>query len=360
MRFVFKINSGFDGFRPALIPDRLEPDGRLSLGWAKYIEVAERGEEVWVYFRGPHRFVDGVYVKGTIDEVDLAGSRVLLRVRDVATDAPLTDAATGERIAELVSRRYQQVFVVPEHVAPVAGCTLATTADSCRGRSCGFCPVWQHLPRVDPQVLGHPRRLPRDVLAYVPAYWVLPPRNVLYRSGRRVRSEIRRTSETFSRFKAGEGDLAYPLALGMYESLRERELTEFDCIVPIPLSPDKQANQEIHRTRLLARELAQLLGTDVLELLSLDRPISKRKLRGQLGYTARQFEAAYSAALVVDENAELLDRVLVVDDVCTEGSTVRATTRRLRQMSADCEIVIATAGQMTVSAAIRDATSLLA
>lgn len=360
MRFVFKIHSAFDGFRPARIPDRLEADGRLWLGWAKYIEIAEPRDEVWVYFRGPHRFDNGVYIKGTIDEVDLASNRVLLRVRESSTDAPLTDVVTGERIAELVARRYQQVFVVPEHVAPVAGCTLATTADTCRGRNCGFCPVWQHLPRVDPQVLGRPRRLPLGLVAYVPAYWVLPPRNVLYRSGRPVRSEIRRTSETFSRFKAGEEDLAYPLALGMYQSLRERELTEFDCVVPIPLSPDKEAREEIHRTRLLARELAQLLGTDVIELLSLDRPISKRRLRGQLGYSAHQFETAYAAALLVDEDAELLERVLIVDDVCTEGSTLRATASELRQISTDCEIVVATAGQMTVRDAVRDPTSLLA
>ena len=33
--------------------------------------------------------------------------------------------------------------------------------------------------------------------------------------------------------------MPYPLALGIYETLVENDLTEFDRIVPIPLSPDK-------------------------------------------------------------------------------------------------------------------------
>jgi hypothetical protein len=53
VKFLFKINSGFDGFRPARIPDRLEPGGLLPLGWDRYIDAVDDGSEVWVYFRGP-------------------------------------------------------------------------------------------------------------------------------------------------------------------------------------------------------------------------------------------------------------------------------------------------------------------
>lgn len=312
-----------------------------------------------MYFRGPHRFEDGVYVKGVVDKVDVGGKRVLIRVREQSIREPLTDPETGRRVAELVARRYQQVFLVPEEVAPLKECSLATTADSCRGRNCGFCPVWRALPRVEAETLGWPSRLPTDVAAYVPAYWVLPPRTFLYYTGRDVQPSVRQTSETFHRFKTGEEDLAYPLALGIYQALVDGGVTAFDCIVPIPLSPDKEKAEEIHRTRLLAQELAHLLDTDVVELLSLNRPISKRVLRGQYRYSAQQFETAYSDALELHQDAELLGRVLLVDDVCTEGSTLRAAVGRLAELNHDCEVVVATAGQMAVRAAVRDEERLL-
>jgi predicted amidophosphoribosyltransferase len=359
VRFVFKINSAFDGFRPAVIEQRLEADGRLSLGWQKYVEAVELGSEVWVYFRGPHRFEDGVYLKGTVDEIDVGGRRVLLRVRESSTEEPLTDPATAQRIADLVSQRFQQVFLVPEEAAPLAACTFATTAQSCRARNCGYCPVWAQLPRVDRDTLGCPERLSQDFEDFVPAYWVLPPRTFLYYTGRVVRAPIRLTSETFKRFKTGEEDLAYPLALGIRESLIERDLANFDCVIPIPLSPDKEAAGEIHRTRLLAQELAQLLGIDVLEVLTLNRPISKRVLRVQNGYTAQEFENAYEDALDIHADAESLGRVLLIDDVCTEGSTLSVAYGRLMQLNPDCTVVGATAGQMAVRAAVSDEEQLL-
>lgn len=49
-----------------------------------------------------------------------------------------------------------------------------------------------------------------------------------------------------------------------------------------------------------------------------------------------QFEAAHSDALDVHEDAELLDRVLLVDDVCTEGSTLRTAVRRLGELNDEC------------------------
>jgi hypothetical protein len=62
LKFLFKIWSGYDGFRPAEIPNRQLPGGLLRLGWGRYIEAVELGTEVWVYFHGPHAFENGVYV----------------------------------------------------------------------------------------------------------------------------------------------------------------------------------------------------------------------------------------------------------------------------------------------------------
>lgn len=49
------------------------------------------------------------------------------------------------------------------------------------------------------------------------------------------------------------------MALGMFHVLRQRGNSDFDCLIPILLSPEKIKLREIHRTRLLAQELGRLL-----------------------------------------------------------------------------------------------------
>lgn len=70
MKFVYKINSSFDGFRPSCIPARLEGKS-LELGWKTYVDVVELGDEVWVYFLGPHKFVNGIYARGIVENGQL-------------------------------------------------------------------------------------------------------------------------------------------------------------------------------------------------------------------------------------------------------------------------------------------------
>jgi len=66
-----------------------------------------------------------------------------------------------------------------------------------------------------------------------------------------------------------------------------------------------------------------LFGTTVASVLSLKQPISKHRLRTDLGLTANQFERRYREALTADAGARGLSRILLLDDVCTEGSTLR-------------------------------------
>lgn len=353
MKFLYKIWSGYDGFQPAVISERRLPGGLLELGWDRYIEAVERGDEVWVYFFGSHSFVNGVYVKGVAHRVDVTDRAVQLRVREFSEEQPLTDAETAARIRQVVRARGRQVFVLPEQLEAAPLCTMTTTATSCAKRQCGSCATWQAMPRVTPNALGRPARLSPDFDAFVPAYWVIARRNFIHQSGRRIRRDIQRTSDLFYRFKVGEPRLAVPLALAMREELAERGLEDFDCVTPVPLSPDKEEAGELHRTRVLANELARLLGIRSRDLLSLSEPTSKRVLRRERGYSAEQFEAAYERRLVVDPAVERIARIALLDDVCTEGSTLSACLARLSEMNPGLEVVAVTAGQMTVKAAVR-------
>jgi predicted amidophosphoribosyltransferase len=350
LKFLYKIHSGYDGFRPAAIPNRLQDQQLLRLGWTRYLDTVELAAEVWIYFHGPHRFDNGVYVKGIVRNIDRAGASVLLRVREYSTTAPLTDDATTQRVAAVVAPRYRQVFLFPTELEPVPACDVATAAATCRQRLCEACPTWKALPLIQASDVAVPQRLTELIPQVVSAYWVIPARCYLHGEYKPICAGVRRTSELFYRFKVGEENLAFPLALAMFAALRDRGLLrlDFDAVVPIPLSPDKAGRGEIHRTRLLARELGRLLGVRTVELLQLNRPLSKRTLGlGQLA-----FERRYHNALDVSQAVHRYQRLMLVDDVVTHGSTLLAAASRLRKVNPTLELAAVTAGQMILKASV--------
>jgi hypothetical protein len=140
MKFLFKIWTGFDGFVPAKIPVRLLPRNVLKLWWTRYMDPADVGDEVWVYFHGPG-VRKGIYAKGFIREKHPKEHYVLLRVQEYAVDEPLTDAVTNERIAAVVGKYGLQVFIFPEAWDVPPECNVNTSASSCEKRQCKSCPT---------------------------------------------------------------------------------------------------------------------------------------------------------------------------------------------------------------------------
>ena len=357
MKYLYKIYSNYDGFTPGRIPERIVEGRLLKVGWEHYIDVVNVGEEVWVYFFGTHRFENGVYVKGIVSRIDARNRNVWIRIREYSTSEPLTDAATSQRVAEAVARRNVQVFLLPTEWAVEPDCTVNDSADSCRKRQCESCPAWQALPKIGNDDCRWPARLSGKFARFSPGLWVIPPR--CYWRHAELSQPVHRSSELFYRFKTGESSLAFPLALAMYEVLKEQRALEFDCVVPIPLSPDKVERGEINRTRLLARELSALLGVKVADVLSLSGPISKRRLLSA-GLTQAQFESRYYQLLRVAPDVRKYARILVLDDVCTQGSTLDCALRRIREAHPACELTATTAGQMILKSVVADQRLILA
>jgi hypothetical protein len=359
MKFLYKIHSGYDGFTPQKIPERVHGH-TLRLGWKLYIDVIEEGDEIWVYFHGQHKFKNGVYLKGIAEDIDYDRHVVLLRVSKFETSQPISSDADSLRIAAVVAPRYRQVFLLPEELEAAPTCTVATSADTCKARLCGACSKWKALPTVNRRILKTPHRLDGKIDRFAPAFWVIPSRSFLYQESRPIRPGVRRTSELFMRFKTGDENLAYPLALGMQRALAKAHRLDFDAVVPVPLSPEKAKNGEFNRTRALAKELALLLGAPVREWLTLSHSVSKRKLRTGLGFTASEFENNYATKLLADPRFSTVGSVLLVDDVCTEGSTLRVCAAAIRHVHPTAAIIAATAGQMTVKRVVKDASTLCA
>jgi len=139
----------------------------------------------------------------------------------------------------------------------------------------------------------------------------------------------------------------------MYAALKQQQTFRFDCIVPIPLSPDKKATGQIDRTRILAQELATLIRVPVADLLSLKGPISKRQCLSA-GRSLAHFEQRYHQLLTVDTSIIEYPRVLLLDDVCTNGSTLNCALRKIREAHSNSQLTATTAGQMLLKSVVRD------
>ncbi len=353
MRFLYKIYSNYDGFTPARLPDRIQGRGDLTLGWKRYLDDVEVGDECWVFFHGRHAFRHGVYVKGFIRAIDAEAQAVRLRVREWSADAPLTDPATTARIAAAVSTRFRQVFLWPEDLSEIPECGR----DACRKHLCQDCPVWNSFRTVAAGAYRAPGEIAAK--AVVPAYWLIPNRCYLYREGKRPSAWIQRVSHMFGELKLGEAAYAYPLALGIFAALRSRDLLEFDAVVPVPLSPDKIQAGELHRTLELAKHIGRQLGVPVREWLTLSGPVSKRRMQAA-GFTASQFRARYASLLQANDGLARIRRVLVVDDTITRGWTLTCAAQKIHQVAPSVEVVVASAGQMILKEHVLRENELLA
>jgi predicted amidophosphoribosyltransferase len=236
-----------------------------------------------------------------------------------------------------------------------SSCCRSTASDRLR-RKCQSCPVWQTLPKIGTNQCAWPTRLSHSFDGFSPGLWVIPTR--CYWRQADISEHIRRGSELFYRFKTGQSSLAFPLALAMYEALKEQHSLRFDCLVPIPLSPDKKETGQLDRTRILAHELAVLLGVPVANLLSLKRPISKRRFLSA-GRSPAHFEQQYRQVLTVNPSITRYARILLLDDVCTQGSTLNCALRKIRETHPTSHLTATTAGQMLLKSVVTDEHSIL-
>lgn len=349
MNFLYKIYSGYDGFQPKNIPSRMIDGRYLDLGWERYLDVVDKGDEVWIYYFGPHHFLPGVYAKGRVTSINQADKQIRLRVYSYKITSPLTDDQTTQRIALLVRARGRQVFYLPADWEKVSDCSVFGSAQSCTQRRCEWCATWQGFERIYEDTIHAPPRLSGRIETLIAAYWSIPSRCYLSRNV--IKPSIRQVSQILKSFKTGNANLAYPFARGIFEAMNEWGIeADYDCIVPVPLSPDKAAAGEIHRTKLLAKELSELLGIPFRPLLELKNPISKRRMLSA-GYTYAQFENAYRQSIQV-MSGSTPKKVLVVDDVCTHGGTLGVITDVLVAKHPGVEITAAVATQMIVKSAI--------
>jgi ComF family protein len=112
---------------------------------------------------------------------------------------------------------------------------------------------------------------------------------------------------------------------------REAELLAAQCVVPVPLHPDRRRERGYNQAELIARPLAKRLGLPLrVDLLVRKLPRPDRLL---LSRNERWQSVRGAYAIKAGERVDKL-RVLLVDDVFTTGATLDACSRVLRAAGA--------------------------
>jgi ComF family protein len=129
----------------------------------------------------------------------------------------------------------------------------------------------------------------------------------------------------------GRRRIAGRLAKLLLERAEVEELLRGGVLVPVPLHPHRRAERGYNQAELLARAIATR-STAPLATGLLTR---RRDTPRQTGLPAAQRRRNVSGAFVVTRPERVRGRVLVlVDDVCTTGATLRACAEALRQAGA--------------------------
>jgi ComF family protein len=130
------------------------------------------------------------------------------------------------------------------------------------------------------------------------------------------------------------------LASLLEETLRARGDLDFDAVVAVPMPPAKERRRGYNQADLLGRALSRRIGVGCD--MTLLRRAEERATQSRLPKRERaaNVRGAFSAASRVKGKS-----ILVVDDICTTGETLRACATALLREGAGrvCAVTIAKA-----------------
>ena len=129
------------------------------------------------------------------------------------------------------------------------------------------------------------------------------------------------------------GNSYYAFARGIADAVAASPFAGcIDMIVPVPVSGKSMKSRGYNQAELIAKELRWLIGVPYGNVLVKTR---ETKVQKRLGMSERSGNVA-GAFAVSDRAGDVAGkRLLVIDDVCTTGSTLSEAARTLKAAGAD-------------------------
>ncbi|HUR79916.1 MAG TPA: phosphoribosyltransferase family protein [Thermoanaerobaculia bacterium] len=130
------------------------------------------------------------------------------------------------------------------------------------------------------------------------------------------------------------------LASLLETTIRTRDGASFDAIVAVPMARAKERRRGYNQAELLARALAHRLGTGCDMTL-----LTRREERATQSMLPKRERAANVRGAFAASSRVKGKAILVVDDICTTGETLRACATALLAAGASrvCAVTVAKA-----------------
>ncbi len=133
------------------------------------------------------------------------------------------------------------------------------------------------------------------------------------------------------------GNSYYAFAFGIVQALRRNQLTSgIDGVVYIPMTRDDFEDRGYNQVELMAKEIHFLLNIPVIDALE-----KFKATKSQKALNAAERKTNISGAFRIKSDADIKGKkLLLIDDVCTTGSTLSEAARILREAGAS-EVIAA-------------------
>ena len=361
--YMYRINPTYDGFFPSTIPDRTSR-GIMRFNWGAYVENLEPGDIVLTYFTG-NGCRSGIYGVVVIRNVDVTSDHENVTARLLKYSCnnrdPLVSVKDNAALFEKIrTRRRGAEVVVPDSCESMVYTVLATDEELIAEVS-----KWNIDLPGEPRLRAFSLRqislvnLENDLSAgvqgkgLIPVFWIRPRQASWIGRAPRWLPHI---SRIFNAFKSGDISRLDYLSDRMTQQIRRtvpRVRSIFSVVLGVPLNETKRASGEIDRVGKLAKALSDKIRIPYLDIFTLHGNISRR-LYKRMGYSTEYFRRNYKRQLEIDTPKRLVDsissdqRILLIDDVYTDGITTAAIIDALEQKFPKNEInvTIATLGVM--------------
>lgn len=338
MYYLYRISSSYDGFTPEQIPYRVRKKRDFYYSWPQYFDQVERGSIVFTYFIGSG-VSRGIYLISKVTQLiepNIAKAKVL----DYDSKTPILADDDLARYKKVIFNRPRgSVFVIPTFLDPffekilrdrvISDIEISEKIDcyECfeKGKfPCNKCSIFDR-----DYIINFGKEVSLKIPGYecvTAPFWVIP-----YQS-HWTKTTIRQhtISRIFYNFKAGFSQYARLFARGIKKAMQaEPKMTKvkFDLVLGVPLSPRKK-KKEFDRVKELCSELSKITKIGYLPNgLVLSRHISRKEYRNW--YSNTKFIGDYCKALKLNAGSLNAKAILIVDDVITDGMTLRAISEKI-------------------------------